>query len=177
MNVAKRRRLATRSAATIFFGTTVLAAGCSVSPQPGDAQRRPSAGVVSGTQGPTASSQYLVIARAGNDRLEIDIDRLSGRDRTRLTASLGDLRDASLTERLFDRRLSEIPFRPSIKMIAESLYVANESRADLTAEAATSRTLRKLDEYEARISVANSNVEDQVRRLRSALRLPPPDTS
>lgn len=151
--------------------------GCSVSPQRGDAQKGPSAGVVSGAQGRTASSQYLVIARAGNDRLEIDIDGLTGRDRTRLTASLGDLRDASVTERLFDRRLSEISFSPPIKVIAENLYVANESRADLTAEAATSPTLGTLYHYEARISVANTRVEIQVRRLRSALRLPPPDTS
>jgi hypothetical protein len=64
-----------------------------------------------------------------------------------------------------------------IKVIARGLYAANESRAELTGEAATSETFGQLREYEAQISLANGHVEDQVRLIRSTLHLPPPTTS
>lgn len=92
------------------------------------------------TAGHSSASKYLAIALSGNNRLEIDFDQLSGRDRDRLSGARADLADASATERLFDRRLLMIAFPSAVKMIAEDLYTANESRAELTDEAAMSRT-------------------------------------
>jgi hypothetical protein len=124
-----------------------------------------------------SSSRYLDIAKRGNERLERDVDALLGGDRNRLNSAHADLHDASVTERLFDRRLIEIPFPPAIKMIAVHLYSTNQARAAVTAEAAKSRTFRELHSFETRISAENKVVETQVRRIRAALDLPPPDTS
>jgi hypothetical protein len=129
------------------------------------------------SQSDRSSSRYLDIAKQGNERLERDIDALSGRDKTHLRASLADLHDASVTERLFDRRLREIPFPPAIKTIAAHLCSTNQARATLTAEAATSQTLRQLGAFDVRLSAQNNVVETQVRRIRLALHLPSPDTS
>jgi hypothetical protein len=127
--------------------------------------------------GRTAANRYLAIATAGNERLETDIDGLSGHDRDRLPASICDLRDASATERLFDRDLLMIAFPPAIKRTARHLYAVNQSRAQLTAQAAMSRSLSELRRYEAQIKVANADVETQVRLIRVELDLPPPMTS
>jgi hypothetical protein len=152
----------------------VITAACSTArSDQGDSQTRVGANPSRGT----LASQYLRIADAGNDRLEDDIDGLSGRDRDRLAASEADLRDASATEKLFDRRVLGIRFPPALEKIAEALSAANQSRAALTADAATSRTLTHLQRFEAQISAANTQVETQVRLLRAALHLPPPDTS
>jgi hypothetical protein len=107
----------------------------------------------------------------------VDIDGLTGRDRGRLSVSRADLRDASATEKLFDRHLLAIGFPSAIKTIALSLYSANQARAALTSQAAMSRSLGQLRTYERRISAADETVEQQVRRIRNALRLPPPPTS
>jgi len=152
---SRRKRVA-----TILSGFALLAAACSTTAQ--------SKGV---------SSQYLRIAGAGNDRLEKDIDGLTGRDQDHLAAARADLRDASSTEQLFDRRLRAISFPPMIAAIAKNLYTTNQSRARLSATAATSSTFTMLRAYEVQIANANAKVEQQVRGIRKALHLPPPDTS
>jgi hypothetical protein len=169
-----RSRVTSWSVATILLAFAVLVAGCSVSSQLDSAKSSPQAKVADGT---TVASRYLAIAVAGNSRLETDFDQLSGRDRDRLRNALADLSDASATERLFDRRLLMIAFPPALKIIAEALYTANQSRAELTAEAAMSRTLGQLSGYEPRLSAANVPVEREVRLIRSSLHLPPPMTS
>ncbi len=160
MHVARGKAFA------MFLVMALLAAGCSTS-----------TGARSTTHGQSLSSQYLRIAKAGNDRLEVDIDGLLGRDRSRLSAARADLRDASATERLFDRRLRAIGFPSALRAVATSLYSANQARAALTGRAATSRTLRQLRAYEQQISDDDQTVEQEVRRIRLALRLPPPPTS
>lgn len=173
-----RSRVRRWGAATIMLGVAVLAAGCSMSPQPDSAKRSSSQATVAvTTDGHTLASQYLAIAIAGNDRLEVDFDQLSGRDRNRLSNALADLSDAGSTERLFDRRLLMIAFPLAVKVIAEDLYTANESRAELATEAAMSKTGGQLRGYEPRLSAANVPVEHYVRLIRGLLHLPPPMTS
>lgn len=154
----------------------VLAASCSVG------ERSDGADTASRSEGAhprheTAASQYLDIAEAGNERLETDIDGLTGRDRDRLAAAKADLRDAAATERLFDRRLLDITFSPAINKIAEALSAVNQARAQLSADASTSPTRSQLHGFEVSLSAANARVELQVRRIRAALHLPPPSTS
>ena len=170
-------RATSRSAATVIVGVAVLIAGCSVASNPGSALKSVPTSTAVTSDRRSLAAQYLSIAEAGNDRLEIDFDRLSGRDRDRLASSLSDLRDVSATERLFDRHLLTIAFPTAVKMIAEELYAVNESRAQLTAEAASSRTLGQVRDYELRLSTANESVEAQVRLIRSSLHLPPPMSS
>jgi hypothetical protein len=155
---------------------TVLVAGCSASGVPGRGTSRQTSAVANAGH-ETLGSQYLEVADAGNDRLETDIDRLTGRDRNRLAAAQGDLRDATATERLFDRRVVAIAFPPEIEAIAETLSMVNQSRALLSADASMAQTLAALRRDETRIDAANAQVEVQVRRIRAALRLPPPSTS
>jgi hypothetical protein len=131
------------------------------------------AGIVRGE----LAARYLVIARAGNRRLEIDFDGLEGRDRNHLAAAEADLRDAAVTERLFDRRLLQLSFPPAIEATARWLYQANQSRAALTATAAGAVSLRDLHADERVVTAANGPVEEAVRMIRRQLGLPPPATS
>ena len=124
-----------------------------------------------------AAGRYLAIAIAGNRRLEIDFDRLQGRDKGHLRAAAGDLRDAAATERLFDRRLLAIALPPATERIARLLYQVNQARASLTAAAARSVSLPQLRSYQRRLAAANEPVEAAVRVIRSQLGLPPPSTS
>ncbi|MDR0344547.1 MAG: hypothetical protein LBI49_15810 [Nocardiopsaceae bacterium] len=136
------------------------------------APARPAAG--SGQR--SLAARYLVIAKAGNARLEIDFDGLAHRDRNHLAAAKADLRDAVATERLFDRRLLRIGFPPAIEATARRLYRANQSRAALTAAAATSGSLRDLHARQPALTAANRPVEQAVRMIRRELGLPPPST-
>src|SRR2546426_1149120 len=91
-------------AGAVVLGCVVLLAASSGSNRPAAQPRVPAAGeFAASSEGRALAVAYLTIARAGNQRLEIDFDRLEGRDRNRLTAADDDLRDAASTERLFDR--------------------------------------------------------------------------
>jgi hypothetical protein len=119
----------------------------------------------------------LAIAQAGNQRLDVDFDRLEERDSNRLAAADADLRDAASTERLFDRRLMRIAFPPAIETVARQLYRLNEARASLTEAAAASASLRQLHRYQPRLTRANVPVEQAVKTIRRQLGLPPPPDS
>lgn len=123
------------------------------------------------------AARYLVIAKAGNRRLDADFGRLEGRDKNHLAAAKAELRDVAATEQLFDRRLLKIAFPPRIELIARLLYRVNQARAMLTSAAAASTSLRQLHTFELRLDAANKPVEQAVRTLRSQLGLPPPSTS
>lgn len=124
-----------------------------------------------------AAARYLVIAKAGNRRLDTDFGRLERRDRNRLAAAEADLRDAAATQRLFDRRLLRIVFPPQTEHVARVLYRVNQARAQLTTTAAASTSLRQLHTYERRLAAANKPVEQAVKTIRRQLGLPPPSTS
>ncbi len=125
-----------------------------------------------------AAAQYVVIARAGNERLEDDFDPLEDRDRNNVAAARADLRDAAATERLFDRRLLRISFPAGTERVARRLYRINQARAKLTAAVAgVSTTLHRLHAYERVLDEANGPVEQAVEAIRRQLRLPPPSTS
>jgi len=73
----------------------LVTAGCAAARPPARAA------AVASPSGLVAAGRYLAIAEDGNDRLEVDFDRLAGRDRGRLAAAHADLRDAAATERRF----------------------------------------------------------------------------
>lgn len=123
------------------------------------------------------AARYLVIAEAGNRRLEKDFDPLEDRDRNNLVRARADLIDAAATEQLFDRRLLAIPLPPTIERIARSLYAVNQRRAALTLGAAASTTLGALHSYEPSLDAANAVIERWVDAIRHALGLPPASTS
>jgi len=171
-----------RAAVAVAGCTALLGAGCATGRH--DAPAHESASRTATTSGLASRSarraleaQYLVIARAGNRRLEADFDPLEERDRNDLGRAKADLRDAAATERLFDRRLLRIVFPPETERVAHDLYRINQVRATLTTAAAASTSLRRLHAYEPRLDAANAPVEQAVTTIRRQLGLPPPDTS
>ncbi len=145
---------------------------------PPAAPKTPAAGrLATGSQRQQLAARYLAIARAGNRRLDAGFGRLQGPDRNRLTAAAADLRDIAATERLFDRRLLQIPFPPGNEIAARTLYRVNESRAWLTLTAAAAASLQQLHDLEPRLTAASKPVEQAVRVIRSQLGLPPPSAS
>ena len=165
--------------AATTVGWAALLTGCAgqlVEPAPA-ARTTSASGRATGTARRALAAQYLVIARAGNERLEDDFDPLEGRDRNHLAAAQADLRDAAATERLFDRRLLRIRFTPETERVARHLYRINQARANLTAAAAVSTSLSYLRAYEPQLDAANAPVEQAVETIRRQLGLPPPSTS
>ncbi len=161
-----RFRLA--AAAALLGCCGLLGAGC--------AAERPG-GLAVGSVRRTLASRYLVIATAGNRRLDADFDPLEKRDRNDLSGAKADLRDAAATERLFDRRLLRIAFPSDTEVAARDLYRFNQARATLTSAAADSTSLRQLHAYEPLLDAANRPVEQAVRTIRRQLGLPPPPAS
>lgn len=177
----KRGGLSGRGAAGLAFGA-LLGGGWAADPPSSlansyVARAATEARQASGTTRQALAARYLVIAEAGNRRLETDFDPLEGRDRSNLIRARADLRDAAATERLFDRRLLQIKFPPEIEQVARRLYRVNQARATLTAAAAVATSLRWLHSYEPVLDAANGPVEQAVRTIRRLLGLPPPDTS
>lgn len=171
-----------RAVFAAVLGSAVLGAACSAAKtaapaRTSAAQAASKGGLPTGLKRRALAAKYLVIAKAGNRRLEVDFDRLEGHDRNRLTSAEADLRDAAATERLFDRRLLRIAFPPEAERIARALYSVNQARARLTTAAAGSASLRQLRLYEPAVTAANGPVEQTVKTIRRQLGLPPPRTS
>jgi hypothetical protein len=133
--------------------------------------------LASGSARRAAGTRYLLIAAAGNRRLDADFDPLEGSERNDLARAKADLPDAAATERLFDRRGLGIVFPSETERVAHELYRVNQARARLTTAAAASTSLRRLHAYERRLDAANKPVEQAVTTIRQQLGLPPPPTS
>jgi hypothetical protein len=159
-----------------------LAAGCG-SGRAGAPAHEPAArsavnrGLAVGSARRALAARYLVIATAGNRRLNADFDPLEGRDRNDLARAKADLRDAAATERLFDRRLLGIVFPAETERVVHDLYRVNEARARLTTVAAASTSVPQLHAFERRLDAANRPVEQAVETIRRQLGLPPPPSS
>lgn len=137
----------------------------------------PTHGLASSSPPRALATRYLAIARAGNRRLQADLDPLEKRDRSRLAAARADLSDAAATERLFDRRLLQIAFPAKLEQVARTLERVNQARASLAATAAKSTSVGELHSYEQQLDAANRPVERAVKMIRRRLGLPPPPTS
>jgi len=182
--VARTRREAAAAApAVALLCVAVAAAGCAGGPAKSPAHRpSPSAsartgGLATGAQRRALAARYLVIAKVGNHRLDVELGHLHGRDRNNLAAAHRDLLQVATTERTFDQHLLQIAFPAATERIAQFLYWVNQSRASLTAAAAGARSLSRLRAYEQRMTLANVPVEQAVTIIRNQLGLPPPSES
>jgi hypothetical protein len=126
---------------------------------------------------PDPAAAYVAIADAGNARLDRDFDALEDSGGTNLAAAQADLLDVAATEHRFDHDLSALTLPPETASTVHFLFVANESRAELSAEAARSTTPAQLQAYQRQLDAANAPVEQAVTDLRHELGLPPPETS
>ncbi|HEY7147238.1 MAG TPA: hypothetical protein VH637_23575 [Streptosporangiaceae bacterium] len=162
----------------------ILIAGCagggpaapSRSPDtPAAAGQRPAAGP--SPQLKTLAKRYMAIAVPANRRLDTANDGFEDHARDDLAAARSDLRAEVATERRFDRQLARIPFPPPIAAMAQALIKANQSRITMTDLQASSASLAELRSFSRSHRAADAAVEDQVRRIRRALHLPPPSDS
>jgi hypothetical protein len=180
MAVMARCGVTHRAAAAVLGCAALLGAGLAAGPSAlarQSAPRTAKGGLATGAARRALAAKYLVIANAGNRRLEADFDPLDKRDRNDLVRAKADLSDAAATERLFDRRLLRIVFPPETEGVARDLYRINQARARLTAAAAAATSLAALHSYEPVLDAANAPVERAVATIRRQLGLPPPSTS
>jgi hypothetical protein len=171
-------RMASTWAAVILLVLVPLAGGCSTAHQPGRAGPGRPPGSTAGRGGLRAlASAYLAIAEPANRRLDTEVDGFTDHEHHDLAAAEAALRGEAATERRFDRLLREIQFPPPIATTARALIRANQRPAALTDEQARSSSVARLVSFTGRHRAADAAVEAQVRILRRALRLPPPESS
>jgi hypothetical protein len=164
--------------AVVVLVLVPLAAGCTLAHQAGHAGQPtpPGSGAARGGVRALASA-YLAIARPANRRLDSEVDGFTDHEHHDLAAAEAALRAEAATERRFDQLLGEIRFPARITPTALALIRANQRRAALTDQQARSSSVTGLVSFTGRHRAADAAVETQVRILRRALGLPPPDSS
>jgi len=164
--------------AVLLLALVALAAGCATVHPAGHAGQRTPPGSGPAPAGLRAlGAAYLAIAQPANRRLDTEVDGFTDHEHHDLGAAEAALRAEAATERRFDRLLHEIPFPPPIATTARALIRANQRRAALTAEQARSSSLARLISFTGLHRAADAAVETEVKILRRALGLPPPETS
>jgi hypothetical protein len=164
--------------AVLLLVLVAVAAGCGTVHPAGHAGQRTPPGSGPARSGLRAlGSAYLAIAQPANRRLDTEVDGFTDHEHHDLGAAEAALRAEAATERRFDRLLREIPFPPPIATTARALIWANQRRAALTARQARSPSLARLVSFNGLHRAADAAVEAQVKILRRALGLPPPETS
>jgi hypothetical protein len=157
---------------TVTLVLLLVAAGCtplgSSTGHTGQAPRQESS---------AAAAEYLAAAEPANRRLDAEVQSYADHEHGNLAAAEATLRAEAVTERWFDQRLLKIPFPPPAAATARALVRANERRAELVVRQAGSPSLAALQSFTRRHQSADAAVEAQVKAIRRALGLPPPETS
>ena len=175
-----RARLAGLPAVALCLA--LLASGCVSGRSAGPVSQAPRQGTAVARAPRHASTaavaaEYLAIAWPANRRLDAEVDGYTDHEHDNLAVAESDLRTEAETERRFDQLLEKIVFPPPIAVVAEALARANQARAALTGRQARSSTIAGLLSFTSRHRAADAAVEAQVRLIRRALGLPPPQTS
>jgi len=164
--------------AVVVLVLVPLAAGCTLAHQAGSTGQPAAPGSGAPRGGVRAlASAYLAIARPANRRLDTEVDGFTDHEHHGLAAAEAALRAEAATERRFDQLLDEIRFPARIVPTALALIRANQRRAALTDQQAESSSVTGLVSFTGRHRAADAAVEAQVRILRRALGLPPPESS
>lgn len=133
-------------------------------------------GVVYLTRGPSLASRYLAIANPANHRLDVEVDGYTDAQHDDLAEAKSDLRAEVATEHWFDTHLAAITFPPHVAAIARTLIRINQQRAAMTVVQAQSSSLAQVRAFNRQHAAADAAVETEVKAIRRALNLPPPDT-
>lgn len=133
-------------------------------------------GVVYLTRGPSLASQYLAVANPADHRLDVEVDGYTDAQHDDLAEARADLRAEVATEKWFDTHLAAIKFPPHIAAISRALILINEQRAGMTTLQAQSNSLTQMRSFNRQHAEADTAVEREVKLIRQALNLPPPDT-
>jgi hypothetical protein len=119
---------------------------------------------------------YLAVADPANHRLDAEVDGYRDAQHDDLAQAKSDLRAEVATEYWFDAHLTAIKFPPYVAAIARALIRINQQRAALTVLQAQSTSLTQVRSFNRQHAAADAAVEAEVKRIRQALSLPPPDT-
>ncbi len=133
-------------------------------------------GMVYLTRGPSLAGRYLAVANPANHRLDVEVDGYTDAQHDDLAQARSDLRAEVATEHWFDSHLAAITFPPHTAAIARALILINQQRAAMTALQAQSASLTELRSFNRQHAAADAAVETEVKLIRRALNLPPPDT-
>ena len=168
--------------AVVVLMLGLLAAGCASGRRAGTAGQTASHGAMPGMGARpgvmrTLASAYLAAAGPANHRLDGEVDGFTDHEHGDLAAAEADLRAEAATERRFDHLLRMIPFPRAIAATADALIGANQRRVALTEWQARSSSVAALVSFTSRHRAADAAVETQVRIIRRALGLPPPQAS
>jgi hypothetical protein len=136
----------------------------------------PSAAAATDAQLAAAAHRYLAVANPGNQQLAQEATAFAASERDNLAAARADLKAEVATASRFDRQLAAIKFPAAVEPIARDVIQANQALGRVTARQARARTLAAMQALDARRTAAATAVEDQVKRLRLALHLPPPSS-
>ncbi len=180
----RRRWAAAGSQLAVTAFLMVLAAGCAGSGAAGvSAQQvshtgsRPAATPVPAWHLKALARKYLAVATPANHRLDTANDGFTESEHSDLAAAQADLKSEAATEHWFDRHLAKISFPPAIEAIVRSLIEANQNRIRLTDIQSKSGSLSQLKSFDEAHRGTDEAVENEVKLLRKALRLPPPSDS
>ena len=124
-----------------------------------------------------AAHRYLVIANPANQQLAKDVNAYTADVRSNLAAARANLRAEVATASLFDRKLAAIKFPAAVEAIARDVIQANQARVRVITRQARTRTLVRMQAFDAQHAAADAAVEVQVKRIRQALHLPAPSSS
>jgi hypothetical protein len=138
---------------------------------------KPSASPVPSWQLKALARKYLAVAKPANRRLDTANDSFEDSEHGNLPAARGDLRSEAATERWFDHHLAKIAFPPAIEAMVRALIEANSYRIKLTSLQAKSDSLAELRSFDTAHQGTDEAVENEVKLVRQALRLPPPADS
>jgi len=124
-----------------------------------------------------AAHRYLAIANPADQQLNKDVNAYTTNVRSNLAAARANLRAEVATASLFDRKLAAIKFPAAVQAIARDVIQANQARVRVITRQARTRTLVRMQAFDAQHAAADAAVEVQVKRIRQALHLPAPSSS
>jgi hypothetical protein len=120
------------------------------------------------------AADYAALLAPASQQLTTDAAAYEANEGAHLAVAEAALTAEAATERSLGRSLAAFPFPPAIAPIAKGLIQANQARAALTAEQASSTTLTRLRSFNRQIQLANAAVQKEMTLVRTAVDAPLP---
>ena len=126
------------------------------------------------TTQPMLAAQYAALLAPASQQLTTDAVAYEANEGGHLAVAEAALTAEAATERALGRSLAAFPFPPGIAPIAKGLIQANQARATLTAEQASSSSLTRLRSFNHRLQLADAAVQTEMTLVRTAVDAPLP---
>ena len=126
------------------------------------------------TTQPMLAAEYAALLAPASQQLTTDAVAYEANEGDHLAVAEAALTAEAATERALGRSLAAFPFPPGIAPIAKGLIQANQARATLTAEQASSSSLTRLRSFNHRLQLAAAAVQTEMTLVRTAVDAPLP---